>query len=294
MVTNRKVYIEVLSFAKKGFKMVNQNLETRREFLGNIWKGLKVAGGIYAVSKGMDSLLSPIAFAADPKIDTKIYKEDTRWLNIDTLEYSGMLTEREMMLLKIKQEKEQIYDTPEKLEGFLGRFDNNQRFHYMVGEKSTMGFDRFIEPSKEDSENYQEFLDKMKKSTTKIKKKDKDEPEKNIEILKVVYDSFQEKVNGLKSNANQRMWGLSTDIPYQPAVMLSGRVKGCCADKGYALMSIYNEIGIKSKLGTGFGINPDNTKFGHAWTRVYLNNDFFDLDPLLDYVFTLRKRVEDK
>ena len=149
--------------------MVNQNLETRREFMGILLKGgLKVAGGIYAASKGIDGLLDSIAYAANPEVDTKIYNDNIKWVSVDALEYSGMLTEREVMLQKIKQEKEQIYNTPEKLEEFLGRFDNNQRFHYMVGEKSTMSFDRFIEPSEEDSKSYQKFLNKMKKGIANV------------------------------------------------------------------------------------------------------------------------------
>jgi len=88
-------------------------------------------------------------------------------------------------------------------------------------------------------------------------------------------------------------FGLMGDPVIHPAALLSRREKGVCIDKAFALQDIYKKVGFKVKLPAGRPLGNDVSK-SHMWDRLYLNNNFFDLDPAFYEDFKVVRRINYK
>lgn len=210
-----------------------------------------------------------------------IQKEPYTWNNIKEYDYAGKLTQREEMSNRIKE----LAETGEKfdkkdIEAIILAMDDNVKCNFFIENdgSSYFAFENFVNPTPSELKDYDTFVNKFHSTNLK-----------DLDLIKRVYENFQTKVGGVESNKlNGEGWGyFSNDKPLHPAVLLSKREKGVCADKAFALYDIYTKLGIKTKLITGDRIGGT---ISHMWVRVYRGDESFDLDPTLYDQFTLLER----
>lgn len=262
---------------------------SRREFLGFMRNTAKVAAGIY-----LTSILPRQAYGSqNPNftIDDMITKEANKWSDINIVEYLGQITHCECRQWLVK--KAGLETAPkEELEQMLKICDNETKLHFFTAVEWTYAVRQMIEPTAKEYADYLDFIGEMGGIASKIGYSANSHTKKTVYLLRKVYHAFQEKIGGTTAGDPTRGWGItSNSIIISPAVLLSGREKGCCTDKAFALSDIYNRSGIKSRICEGSS-SDDSGKFWHAWVRAYINNTFVDLDPTWYDNFKMLRRIE--
>ena len=258
----------------------------------NVIKGIKKAG-VYTLLLGAlgcaPNLTKVHLNSADipQHYNIDIQKEPYSWDNIKEYDYAGKLTEKELMSSRIEELAETGMKFDKKdIEAILSAMNNNDKFNYFIEKNklslfgSCFGYANFINPTPSELNDYKNFVDQFNHNNLK-----------DLDLIKAVYEAFQAKIGGLESNnTNGQGWGiLSNDKPLHPAVLLSEREKGVCADKAFALYDIYTQLGVKTKLVTGNRIGGINS---HMWVRVCTGNEPFDLDPTFYAYFRPLNRVD--
>jgi len=240
----------------------------RREFIEKMGKGF--------ITLNLALSLPSVVSAKERDMESLVKKEGIKWQGIKVYDYIGELTEREMFIKKIE-----FRNIPENIKNnWLNNSNNDQRLHWFVTESAENGT-KFIEPSESELRDYQRFINGFSKYD-------------NIDLLKNVYEKFQERIGGIKSYNNEKNGlGLLGDSLLHPAVLLSKRERGICADKAFALQDIYKKFGFKIKLPAGYPAGKDVSK-GHMWNRLYINNNFFYFDPTMYEDFKIVRRINSK
>src|SRR3989344_420211 len=208
----------------------------------------------------VEAACNPISLASR-RINPLFSNEDYKFRNLRSYDYWGYLTDRERMAMFLKISD--IEGTDEEINEYLKLLDDELRFMVFADGIELINFENVTHSSDDEIEAYDRFLDDLYGIP-------------NLDTIMEVYCRFQDGIGGVKSYNNLKpspKFGDFLIVP--PPALLSGRVHGNCLDKSVALIDLYKRLGFDDSLVIGY---TDDDKW-HAWTRIYYNNNFFDLDP---------------
>jgi transglutaminase-like putative cysteine protease len=226
-----------------------------------------------AAAKIAFSSMPALAFGEEQGIEALVEQEPYKWKNIQEYEYLGNMTEREAG----EEELERGYTKKELFEASKHTLDDTQRLHYFSGRGSSIAFHDFVKPIPSEVREYNAFLRNLS-------------GRRGMDLVREAYDSFQRKIGGTASTGFEKAGVGAYGSPlFHPAVIVSGRGKGICADKAFALYDILRKKGIDARVVSGKIVGQKDM---HMWTRVYLDGDSFDLDPTWYEDFRVLRRTD--
>ncbi|MBI4176573.1 MAG: hypothetical protein HY518_05185 [Candidatus Aenigmarchaeota archaeon] len=238
---------------------------------------------------GLAVAIAPLASGAGisrneaERIDGIIEDEPFLWTGIRVFDYAGRITQRDA-LSKVSGSWDMA---PGEIERRLSKFDHTARMPTFISpDRSIFAFEKFVKPKPSEMRDYRRFVDSM--------------PEcRGLEDIRAIYERFQERTGGRESyNTRKRGWNFYGDAPLHPAVLVSGRAKGICGDKAFALSEVYSNKGARTMLAEGVRlqggkpvcVDGRESPESHMWTRLYAEGTFLDLDPTFYTEFRALRR----